>query len=549
MFKENKSYETPELFSVKNTMSDALKKRFENSWAKDFHEDVFCKIDETIFEVLFSDKYSRPNTPINIYVSLEILKETFGLSDEELLDRFHFDNLFILAMGLNCIDEKTISERAFYYMRKRVVDYEEETGINLFDKVFSNLRDDSIKKLSVNKNIKRVDSTLIGSNIRRLNRLKLFLEVLHCFLNDLDVSSLLKVSDEIKEYKDIDTENYVFKLSNDESRLKIKEIAEYLYRIKLLFENDIIIKESNSYELLNRLVLEQLNISDIENKVELKDVKDISSSSLQSPYDSYATYRKKGVQARQGYSVTIAETCNKDNNVQIITNVIVDSNNKDDSKILEENFDEIMEDETEEVIADGAYLNDNLKEKTFKSDKKIITTAIRGRKPNKDKVSSTDFEINDDKIIKCPMGKKPVSQEIKGDKLIAKFSHEACSGCTLNCLIRKNKHKEHVLELKKSKLLSDLQRQNYTDKDYLEKCRLRPAIEGTMFQVKLHLRNGKSRFRGIINIKSRTFLRAIAINFKRIYRYKQDITAKKVILQIICFLKQIFAKKLEISAC
>jgi len=39
-------------------------------------------------------------------------------------------------MGLNRVGEKTISERAFYYMRRRVVEYEEKTGINLFEKIF-----------------------------------------------------------------------------------------------------------------------------------------------------------------------------------------------------------------------------------------------------------------------------------------------------------------------------------------------------------------------------------------------------------------------------
>lgn len=548
MFKENRSHEMPELFSEKNLMPDNLRKRFENSWAKDFYDEVFCRIDENIFEVLFSDKYSRPNTPVNIYVSLETLKELFGLSDEELLDRFHFDNLFLFAMGLNRIGEKTISERAFYYMRRRVVEYEDRTGINLFDNVFAHLKDDYIKKLGISKKVKRIDSTLIGSNIRRLNRLKLFLEVLNCFLKGLDESNLSRLPDELREYREINTENYVFKLSNAESKLKIKEIAEYLYRVKKLFENESI-KESDSYKLLERLVRDQINISANGKKIELKDMKDISSDSLQSPYDPDATYRKKGNQARQGYSATIAETCDKDNDVQVITDVIVEDNNIDDSKILEENFEDIMETETEEIIADGAYLNEHLKKETFSSEKQIITTAIRGRKPDSNKLCSTDFEIKDNKVIKCPLGKKPVSQEFTGDKIVAKFSQESCAGCTLNCIIRKNKRKENVLEIKKSRLLSDLQRQKYKDEEYIDKCRLRPAIEGTIFQVKLHLRNGKIKFRGKIKIRSRVILRAMAINFKRVHAYRLDIAAKQFILRIICFAKQLFVKEFKNSFC
>jgi len=60
------------------------------------YEDVLCRIDEDIVPVLYSEAVSRPNLPVNIYLSLEILKKMFGLSDEELFDRFHCDVLFVL---------------------------------------------------------------------------------------------------------------------------------------------------------------------------------------------------------------------------------------------------------------------------------------------------------------------------------------------------------------------------------------------------------------------------------------------------------------------
>ena len=45
------------------------KKRFlEKSWAKTFADKVFPAIDEDIFSVLYSDKASRPNTPVNVII-------------------------------------------------------------------------------------------------------------------------------------------------------------------------------------------------------------------------------------------------------------------------------------------------------------------------------------------------------------------------------------------------------------------------------------------------------------------------------------------------
>ena len=59
------------------------KKALERSWAKVFSEDVFPYIDEDRFSVLYSDKNSRPNTPINVIVGAEIIKMLFDYSDDE----------------------------------------------------------------------------------------------------------------------------------------------------------------------------------------------------------------------------------------------------------------------------------------------------------------------------------------------------------------------------------------------------------------------------------------------------------------------------------
>lgn len=548
MFKENRVHEIPELFSEKNMMPENLKKRYEKSWAKGFYEDVFCRIDETVFSVLYSDKVSRPNLPVNIYVSLEILKELFGLSDEDLLDRFHFDNLFIFAMGLNRVGDRTISERAFYYMRRRVIEYEEKTGINLFEKIFIKLKDDYIEKLGISQKVKRIDSTLIGSNIRRLNRLKLFLEVLTYFLKNIDESSLAKLPKEIQGYKDVTPENYVFSLNSDETKTKIQEIAQYLFRIKVLFANDSV-SESKAYKILARLVDEQIDSRGTGKPVKLKEQSELTSSCLQSPYDPDATYRKKGNHAYQGYSVTLAETCDPDNEVQIITDVITEENNVDDSTILEDNIERIMGEETEEIIADGAYANKNVQEKLTESKRCIVTTAIRGRMPDSDKVRSTDFQIENNRILRCPYGMIPINQECVNDKIVARFSHESCEACPMKCLIRKNKRKPHVLEITKERLQIDIQRERYNDSEYVKKCKLSPAIEGTMFQMKLHLRNGKSRYRGKIKVKCSSIVRSMAINFKRMHAYRLKNALCHFIMNNILLIRVILLRKNSFILC
>lgn len=47
-------------------LTEREKRMLEKSWAKTFADKVFPAIDESIFSVLYSEKASRPNTPVNV---------------------------------------------------------------------------------------------------------------------------------------------------------------------------------------------------------------------------------------------------------------------------------------------------------------------------------------------------------------------------------------------------------------------------------------------------------------------------------------------------
>jgi len=55
-----------------------LRERLERSWAQTFYDEIFCRIDEKPFAVLYSSQPSQPNAPINMLVGMEILKAGFG---------------------------------------------------------------------------------------------------------------------------------------------------------------------------------------------------------------------------------------------------------------------------------------------------------------------------------------------------------------------------------------------------------------------------------------------------------------------------------------
>ena len=62
-------------------MTEREKKFLRKSWAHAFSEHVFPHINEDRFAVLYSDNpASRPNTPVNILISMELLKELHCVS-------------------------------------------------------------------------------------------------------------------------------------------------------------------------------------------------------------------------------------------------------------------------------------------------------------------------------------------------------------------------------------------------------------------------------------------------------------------------------------
>lgn len=98
----------------------------EKSWAKTFAEKVFPAIDENIFSVLYSDKASRSNIPVNVIVGALILKEALGDTDDELVEALMFDVCYQYVLHTTSFEEQSLSDRTLSRFRARVLAYETE---------------------------------------------------------------------------------------------------------------------------------------------------------------------------------------------------------------------------------------------------------------------------------------------------------------------------------------------------------------------------------------------------------------------------------------
>ena len=120
------------------TFSDSLfgltereKKALERSWAKVFADEIFPAIDVGRFSVLYSEKESRPNTPVNVIIGALVLKELFALSDDAMVETLMFDYRFQYALHTTSCQEQPLSDKSLSRFRGRCIDYENTHNVNL----------------------------------------------------------------------------------------------------------------------------------------------------------------------------------------------------------------------------------------------------------------------------------------------------------------------------------------------------------------------------------------------------------------------------------
>lgn len=106
---------------------------------------------------------------------------------------------------------------------------------------------------------------------------------------------------------------------------------------------------------------------------------------------------------------------------------------------------------------------------------------------------------------------------------IVHFSQEQCGDCpdVGGCPVRCRK-RFYSLSFNDRQVLLAQRRPQLSTEDYRQKCRLRPAIEGTISQFKRQMHNGKLRVRGLKKVRNSIILMAIGINFGRLWTYSLE---------------------------
>ena len=103
MFKKTKTEKQLDLFSSSESYLRGKSRNYYNdskAWHNIFRNQVYSRIDESLFRVLYSGGLGAPNASVRVMVSMMIIKEGMGWADGQLFEQCHFNLLVRSALGL-----------------------------------------------------------------------------------------------------------------------------------------------------------------------------------------------------------------------------------------------------------------------------------------------------------------------------------------------------------------------------------------------------------------------------------------------------------------
>lgn len=502
MFRKTSQKQQMGIFTSPNSFLNDRSERFYGeigAWHNLFRTQVTLRVEESLFEPLYSKENGSPNASVRIMVAMMILKEASRWSDSQLFEQCRFNLLVRRALGLVNLDDPIPTESTYYLFLKRIVDHEKQGNPNLLEETFTAVTKGQAKEFQVSGRSIRMDSKLLGSNIAWLSRYELVHETLRLFCSKTDIKKLESTlspaeMELVKSLLSEEGNKVVYRCSGEEIKMRLIDLGMLAYRLVKVFEGS----SEAHYTTVSRLFEEQFDVNE-EKTVIPKPKESIAADSIQSPHDTDCNYRNKDGNRVKGYSVNVTESCDKDG-LNLISGVDVKKADAADNGFLEKGVaraGEVFSDPVKKIHTDGAYHSPSNQEFVAKKNAELILNAIQGPK------GRYDLEMDENGILTVKDLKTEMTVEalkmkngekwrIKTDEHYTYFTDKEIKAC----LLRK-------------KIESIPQ----------EVLNIRNNVEATIFQLGYHYPNDKTRYRGLIKHKMWANIRSLWINFVRIMKH------------------------------
>ncbi len=510
------------------TLDDALfsltereRKALENSWAKVFADELFPKIEEEPFRVLYCENNGRPNTPINVMVGASIIKELQDYSDDDIVEGLMLDIRLQYALHTTSFKEQPLSDNSLKNFRRRCYQYELETGNDLMHTCIVSLSREIAKVMKISGKTRRMDSMMIDANIKKLSRLELIYTCIADLVIRLKKESVEGIPESLLHYADDHDFNQVFYYAKN---------SDYAEKgLQLLADADALTafcggryNDWKEYQLFSRCISEQTVREEGGRRLATHEDGTMNSSILQNPSDPEATFRSKAGKEHRGYVANLEESVGE--NGSVITDYQFEQNTYSDSQFLADTLTAMEPSEEPVTIAtDGAYPTPANQKLAETKNVHIVSTNMPGKKAND---FYAGFELSDDgkKILACPGGIEPVScRPYKNGQMRVTFPSACCGNCPYReqCPAHKGKRvSAFVLSL--SSINRAKTQRMMSGEEGADYARLRNGVETLPSSLRRNYHTDKLP-RGRLRGKMFFGLKVAALNFRKLFTYRKGL--------------------------
>jgi len=295
----------------------------------------------------------------------------------------------------------------------------------------------------------------------------------------------------LKEIAQKKKKKTVYRHTKDQIKDRLNELGILIYKIISIASKD----ETQPFATLKRIFDEQYWVQ--ENRaIELRPKEEISAQSVQSPYDTECSFRKKNDTVIKGYSHNVTETCNPEglNLITDIQTLPASAADNDFVKPALDNSAALVNDKIENLHTDGAYNSEENQDYTKENVINFYLTGLQGAE------SRYDLILVEDQLEVFDKQTRKIQEVFKTKKNKFRITTE------------KGYRYFTEKEISKNQLRKEIEQYPVETKNR------RNNVEATIYQLAYPLRKDKTRYRGLIKNQMWATLRCLWINFARIVK-------------------------------
>ena len=476
-------------------LTEKTRQRLLDSWPGVFRHVILELMPVDILGGNYSPDMGRPTKELYSMAGLVFMIEFFDWKKPEALNAYsyHMDVHYALNM------EPVAHDLGMRTLERYIVLFEKD---DLAKKIFHEVTIRLAQLLEIRIGQQRLDSTHIFSDMASFGRTRLMGVAIKRFLTQV-IRHDRKAYDALDEallqrYRPSVHQMFGDTGKTPDSRRCLRQqVAEDMHVLIGHFASHESLSQGTCYQAMERIFYEQCEVHEETVIVKKKTGSDV----MQNPSDPEATYDgHKG----PGYQVQLSETCDPDNEVQLITSALPQTACESDADAVEPVLEDLASRDLvpEALFVDTSYAGDENDQKAASRGVELVGP-VPGSKGStcQDALTIDDFNIDEatEQVVYCPAGHEPVSSihDAQSGKTRTVMPESTCQGCEYfdQCPIEKKRQGYRLDHTAKQRRVASRRREESTEV-FQERYKIRGGIEGTNSGLKRRTGLGQLRVRG-----------------------------------------------------